>query len=112
LQLDQGCKILTENHILLAGKTVTQEEKIHMWPINWAVDKLFDLTKSDIDKIVKELQLISKKPTMVRDLHKLMANYSNFQNHQQQHTILTCIILVVAIGVCCILVQSKQQESC
>ena len=103
LELDQGCKILTENHILFAGQTVTQEEKIHMWPISWAVDKLFDLTKSDLDKIVKELQSISKKPTTVRDLQKLMANYSNFPNHQQQIIILTCIILVVEIGVCCIL---------
>ena len=24
----------TENHILFAGQTVTQEEKIHMWPIS------------------------------------------------------------------------------
>ena len=34
LILDQGCKILTKNHILFAGQTVTQEEKIHMWPIS------------------------------------------------------------------------------
>jgi hypothetical protein len=103
LELDQGCKILTENHILFAGQTVTQEEKIHMWPISWAADKLFDLTKSDLDKILRELQLISKKPTTVRDLHKLMADYSNFPNHQQQNIILTCIIIIVAFGVCCIL---------
>ena len=103
LKLDQGCKISTENHILFAGQTVIQEEYIHVWPLNWAVDKLFDLTKSDLDKIVQELKLISKKPTTVKNLHKLMANYSNFPNHQQQNIILTCVILTVAIGICCIL---------
>jgi hypothetical protein len=66
-------------------------------------NKLFDLRKIDLDKIVKELQLISKKPTTVKDLQKLMANYNNFPNHQQKNIILTCIILVVAIGVCCVL---------
>lgn len=103
LQLDQGCKISTRNHILFAGQTVIQEEKIHVWPLNWSVDELFDLTKNELNQIAKELNLLSKKPTTVRDLHKVINNYSTFPNHQQQNIILTCILLGVAICICCII---------
>lgn len=103
LTLEQGCKISTENHVLFAGHTVMQEEKIHVWPLSWAVDKLFDLNKSELDRVVKELKQIYNKPTTVRNLHQLMANYSSFPTHQQQNIILTCIIIFVAIGICCII---------
>lgn len=103
LTLEQGCKISTENHVLFAGHTVMQEENIHVWPLSWAVDKLFDLNKSELDRVVKELKQIYNKPTTVRNLHQLMANYSSFPTHQQQNIILTCIIIFVAIGICCII---------
>ena len=104
LSLEQGCKIVTEEHMIFAGKRISEEEKVHKWPIHWEITKLFDLKAKDFEYIVKELELMKAKPAPIRDLKQMIMAHNSIPTHQQQNIFLSIflgilgIILLVILG--------------
>ena len=94
INMESGCEVETRDHVLFAGHTVTQEEKVHQWPINWDVNTLFDLTESKLENVIHKLKQMKTTPTTVRNLHKLLSDSEDFPTHQHLN-----IFFTIGIGI-------------
>ena len=97
INLKQGCKLETEEHVIFAGKNINEEEKVHKWPIHWEVTNLFDLKAKEFEELVKELELIKERPTTIRNFKQIILGKSSYPSHQQQNIYLSIFLGILVM---------------
>jgi hypothetical protein len=100
LTLKSPCEVSTNEHIIRTGFTLSVDEEVKQWPWNWNIsENIFGIERSDLERIVKDLQLIHRHPTPIRDLHQAIKNNTYRSGNIWLSSVLVILALITSIVV-------------